>query len=137
MRIPCVAFLIIPLVSAGLLDRFVNPLRNPTSVDAAAPPAPPSEPSLDAFGGYAPGSNNPRVTADPIQAGAPSVASGQGAVRTSIVQPKTVNQARSEEPYEGIEWRWKSLRVGRPILITLAFANLLGRSVGPPRRALF
>ncbi|CAD6567339.1 MAG: hypothetical protein CYPHOPRED_001621 [Cyphobasidiales sp. Tagirdzhanova-0007] len=114
MLLPSLSFSLLLLASstsAGLLDRFVNTLRTPTSVDAAASPAPPAEPSLDAFGGSAPGSNNPRVVADPVQAGAPSVASGQGAVKTSLAESSSVPSATPEAPYEGIEWRWKIIRV--------------------------
>ena len=95
-------------VSAGFLDRLTA--RAPSTVDVAAP-SPPAEPSLDAFGGSAAGGSVPvAVVQEPVQAGAPSVARGQGAVQTgeaaaAAAVPTAVPVKAQELPYEGMEFK--------------------------------
>ena len=104
MRIPSTAALAVTVLSlssvaqAGFLDRLRGSAAGGSAVDAAAAPAPPSEPSLDAFGGSA-------VVQDPIQAGAPSVSRGQGAVKTAT--PPVVETVEPVKPYDGLEFRTK------------------------------
>lgn len=105
-------------VNAGFLDRLTGgsnagqpKASSGSQIHLAADPAPPSEPSLDAFGGSAPH----HAHVEPVQAGAPSVALGQPAVKTaSPVNDGSATAApiRHEElPYEGTEYRWKMFRV--------------------------
>ena len=96
-------------VSAGFLDRLTA--RAPSAVDVAAP-SPPAGPSLDASGGSAAGGSVPvAVVQEPVQAGAPSVARGQGAVQTgeaaaaAAAVPTAVPVQAQELPYEGLEFK--------------------------------
>lgn len=109
MRVPSSAALAVTMLSlssvaqAGFLDRLRGSAAGGSAVDAAAAPAPPSEPSLDAFGGSA--GHATAVVQDPVQAGAPSVSRGQGAVKTAT--PPVVETVEPVKPYDGLEFRTK------------------------------
>lgn len=112
--------------NAGFLDKLTGASSNKiaSNVDAAAPPAPPAEPSLDAFGGSAPGHLDHQQkypgAPDTIEIGGPSVAAGQPAVKTADAKTGysggagddlDKNTTPVEPPYEGKEYRWKMFRV--------------------------
>merc|ERR1712093_857332 len=117
--LPLVAVLLssASLAQAGFFDRF----KQPSGVQEAAAPAPvpPSEPSpLDPFGGSA---QTTTVVVAPSP-GAPSVAPGQGAVETAdggaVHTPDSSAAAAAQNaapvnelPYDGIEYRYKALRI--------------------------
>lgn len=100
--------------NAGFLDRLTGAgqPKTGTQIHLAADPTPPSEPSLDAFGGSAPSAH---VHVEPVEAGAPSIALGQPAVKTAVPVVDHSN-ARQEAPYEGTEYRWKMFRVSLSLL---------------------
>merc|ERR1712093_47142 len=117
--LPLVAVLLssASLAQAGFFDRF----KQPSGVQEAAAPAPvpPSEPSpLDPFGGSA---QTTTVVVAPSP-GAPSVAPGQGAVKTAdggaVHTPDSSAAAAAQNaapvnelPYDGIEYRYNALRI--------------------------
>jgi hypothetical protein len=106
--------------NAGFLDKLTGQFNKPasgTQIHLAADPTPPAEPSLDAFGGSAPG----HVHIQPVQAGAPSIAIGQPAVKTQAANvPVTTAVPVQEAPYEGTEYRWKMFKVSFWLLLLLA-----------------
>lgn len=108
------ALLAVSSAHAGFLDRLTGAgqPKAATQINLAADPAPPSEPSLDAFGGSAPSAHG-HAHVEPVQPGAPSIALGQPAVKTGEAVPVTANAAQQPEqiPYEGTEYRWKMFRV--------------------------
>lgn len=104
--------------NAGFLDKLTGQFNKPasgTQIHLAADPTPPAEPSLDAFGGSAPG----HVHIEPVQPGAPSIAIGQPAVKTQAGAPAPVVTAIpvQEAPYEGTEYRWKLFKVSCLLLL--------------------
>jgi hypothetical protein len=98
--------------SAGFLDRFTGSNKDATQINLAADPAPPAEPSLDAFGGSAPGVGIQQPV-PVVQVGAPSVAYGQPAVKTGEAVPviNLQDESNTPPPYEGTEYRWKMFKV--------------------------
>lgn len=114
--------------NAGFLDRLTGggQPKAATQIHLAADPAPPAEPSLDAFGGSAPGQHH--VHNEPVQAGAPSIALGQPAVRTASAVPvNTAGAGQQQEapPYEGTEYRWKMFRVSYRLLVFQKASRML------------
>lgn len=107
--------------NAGFLDRLTGggaaagQPKAATQIHLAADPSPPAEPSLDAFGGSAPGSHHAHIHNEPVQAGAPSIALGQPAVKTASAVPAnnagSATHQQEAPPYEGTEYRWKMFRV--------------------------
>lgn len=111
------ALLAVSSVNAGFLDRLTGAgqPKAATQINLAADPAPPSEPSLDAFGGSAPHAHG-HAHVEPVEAGAPSIALGQPAVKTAspagtTAVPASDASVHEELPYEGTEYRWKMFRV--------------------------
>jgi len=119
------AIAVLPLAASSAQAGFFDRLRGSGSaVDAAAPPVPPSEPSLDAFGGSA--GHATGVVQEPLQAGAPSVSRGEGAVKTAVAVPAEV-ATEPEKPFEGIEWRTKYYVIRPSELVTegITLASIL------------